>query len=123
MAQPTLEIFSPMANKGLGRKYTARTKVVDETNYIDLGLIIHDPEGKKPKHNIKVNIQCTDETQDRELRGTGNIRKMYKEDIKEIVHYYPFHYEFRTAGQHIITFKVLGVTESVELDVIEPEPA
>ena len=50
--------------------------------------------------------------------GIGSVTKIYKEDgTQEIVSYYPFRYEFKTAGQHTIKFTANGMSESITLDV------
>ena len=118
-----IKIISPMSNKGLGRVYTAQPEIVDETNYIELGLIIRNDSGDIVK-DAEVTITGTDTEQNKTLNGTGNITKIYKDGVPESVHYYPFHYEFKTVGTHTITFTANGYQEvSIDLVVTEEDPA
>lgn len=116
--QKTLEIISPMSNKGLGRTYLARDEVLDEANYIELGLVIYD-EGETYYDNLLVEVEATDESFNKTMNGTGNICKIYPNGAEKTVPYYPFSYEFKTAGEHTITFKYGELTQSVVLQVGE----
>ena len=118
----TLEIFSPIPKKGLGREYTAQPEIVDESNYIELGLILRNESGENIK-DMEVVITGTDSQFNKTLNGAGNMGKVYKNGVPESIHYYPFHYEFKTVGDHTITFTADGQEESVTVTVTEPEPA
>ena len=114
----TLKIINPYAGKGLGRTYKASPEIVDESNYIDIGLTVVNENGEYLS-DVVVSVEATDSTQNKTLNGTGNVTNIYPNGEKMTVHYYPFHYEFKTAGEHTITFKQGTLTESVTLTVSE----
>lgn len=103
----TLQIVSPLAGKGLGRQYVASPDIKDESNYIDIGLIVTNPDGSV-NTTATVNVTATDSSQNKEIVGTGTFW-----GNPHNVYYYPFEYQFKTPGDHTITFTVLGVTQSV----------
>lgn len=105
-----------------GRKYTAQPQVVDETNYVSLGLIVRNDAGELVKDAI-VTIIATDETQNETQNGTGSVIPLYENGVRIITSIYPFHYEFKTVGDHMITFSVNGMTKSVTFTVVAPDPA
>lgn len=118
--KPKIEVISPMSNKGLGRKYIANSKIVNESNYVELGLIVWDDDGKV-RDDLQVIITATDESQNKTLNGTGNVTPIYdKHKTKVITPYYHYHYKFKTAGKHTITFAVNGMEENVTLKVDDP---
>jgi len=115
----TLEIFSPMKETGLGRKYKVSPtypEIENESNYIDIGLVIWDKKGQASKKNV-VTITATDEQDPIERNGTGTVGPIYINEIKKIVPYYPYHYEFKTSGKHTITLSAEGQSVSVDIDV------
>ena len=114
----TLTIINPYPSKGLGRTYKASPEIVDETNYIDIGLTVVNENGEYLK-DVTVQVTATDATQNKTLDGTGNVTSIYPNGEKKTVHYYPFHYEFKTAGEHIITFTQGNLTETITLEVGE----
>lgn len=122
----SITIISPINGKGLGRTYTAQPQVVDETNYIELGLIVRGDDGKIVS-NVEVVISALPDTdQSSTLNSTGNVKKIYDSNgVAEAVKFYPFHYEFKTAEEHTITFSVpsLELTETIKLTATEPDPA
>lgn len=109
-----LQIISPMANKGLGREYFASEVVKDESNYIEIGLVVYDHYGDVDR-NTQVVVMATDSSQNKTMNGTGTIGRIYENGVKKEVYYYPFTYEFKTAGEHTITFSANGMTEVVKL--------
>lgn len=113
----TLEIFSPIPSKGLGREYKASPEVVDESNYIELGLIVRDENGNILKDRT-VEVEATDSTQDKTINESGNYSPRINPPAGG--NFYPFHYEFRTSGNHLISFTCDGVTENVSLSVAPP---
>lgn len=117
----TIQIFNPYPDKGLGRTYRASDKATDESNYIEVGAIVRDENGNYMK-DVVVEVTATDSIQNKTLKGTGDVRKVWKNGIPETVHYYHYYYEFKTSGQHTITFTADGVSESVELSVGEAIP-
>jgi len=113
----TLEVISPIRGKGLDREYLARDEVKDEANYIELGLVLR-ANGEIVKDAV-VEVVATDTDQNKTLNGTGNMTTIYVNGAKRVVHFYPFHYEFKTAGNHTITFTHEGQNEVVNLEVAE----
>ncbi len=99
------------------KTFVASLQVVDESNYVYLGLVVYDDNGD-PIRNVVVTIVATDSSQNKVLNGTGNVTPIYNENgAKIITPYYPFNYEFKTSGDHTITFTTLGMTKSVTLTV------
>ena len=111
-----IEIVSPMGGKGLGRAYKHSPEIVDESNYIELGAVLFGADGEVNK-DASMTITATDGEQSEIKIGTGNIQTYYEAGQRKERHYYHFHYEFKTAGKHTITFSALGVQASVEMDV------
>jgi len=118
----SIEIINPIPGKGAGRTYTAQPQIIDESNYVELGLVVRDDAGE-PIKNVVVTITATDETQNKTLNNTGNVYPRYENEVRIMTPFYPFHYEFKTVGDHTITFTANGMTESVTLTVIAPDPA
>lgn len=113
--QPQILIKSPLPGKGkLDRKYEARSTPQDELNEIYLGAVLVKADGSIENEEDMV-ITATDETQNVTKNGTGNMSTFGDPDNPK--YYYPFRYEFRTVGQHTITFTALGVSESVTINV------
>ena len=130
----SIKIISPIAGKGLGSRIDSTTgkdvgfrvsptypELQDETNYIELGLVCRDDDGKVD-FDSTVEVVSTDSTQNKTMNGTGNVTKIYNNGVPESVNYYPFHYEFKTAGKHTITFTCNGLSESVDIQVSEVAP-
>lgn len=101
----TIEVISPINGKGLGREYLARDPMLDEFNYVELGLVVRDSAGKDVR-DVKVEVTATDTEQNKTLESTGNQTTIYVNGAKKVVYYYPFHYEFKTPGDHSVEFKV-----------------
>lgn len=106
----TMEIMSPMPPKGLGRLYKAAPEMVDESNYVELGGVLRDGNGNIVDTE-EVSVTATDSSQNKTMAGTGNYSPVINGS------YYPFHYEFHTSGEHIITFTGHGVSASVTVNV------
>lgn len=120
----SLKIFSPMLNKGLGRQYIASSEIINESNYIELGLLIKKDDETFNKHGALgvddaiVTIEATDSSQNKTLNGTGNVIKTIDDDgINKLFSYYHYHYEFKSSGEHTVTFSANGMTKSVTLNV------
>lgn len=107
----TLEVVSPIPIKGLGREYLWRPQVKDEYNYVYIGLIVR-LDGE-PVKDREVEIEATDSSQNKTLNGTGNVYPVYVNGAKVIIPYYPFNYEFRSGGDHQITFSTHGIKATV----------
>jgi hypothetical protein len=116
----TGQIISPVSIKGLGRQYAAREKMLDEMNYVYICLLIKDQDGNVIK-DAEVKVITTDESQNKTINGTGTIANTYVDGQKIPVYCYPFSYEFRTPGDHKITFEYKGQSESVEFKGIEQD--
>lgn len=104
-----LEIFSPIPGKGLNREYVASEEIQNESNYIELGLIVWDEMGVAVD-GVVVQVECTDPSQNQEMNGTGTVSRY------RACKYYPFHYEFKTPENHVITFKVGDESISVSMN-------
>lgn len=116
-----IEIFSPIAGRGLNREYVANPdlakdqtvlydpplKIVD-SNMIDLGVYVYDETGKIT-NTAMVIVEATDASQNKIIDGTGDLRASN--------YYYAFHYDFKTPGTHVIKFSTKGVTKEVVLNV------
>lgn len=135
----TLEIINPADGKGLGRNYVAynwdefnKPGIADnerpagftfptEENYIYIGVVCKDESGS-PIRNAQVVIEATDATQNKTLDGTGaTVKVMDSIGQESRVSFYPFNYQFKTAGDHTINFTCNGVTESVTVTVSDPQ--
>ena len=111
----TLEIVSPMPTKGLGRTYEANAYPLTESNYLEIGVTVLNEKGEYEKSPV-VSVTTTDAKQNKVINGTGTVMKIYKNEVKSFIHYYPFHYEFLTSGEHTITFTLeSGESTSVTL--------
>ncbi len=114
----TLEVVSPVPIKGLGREYLWRSQVKDEYNYIHIGLIVR-LDGE-PVKDQEVEIEATDPSQSQTLNGTGDVYPVYVNGVKVVTPFYPFNYEFRSGGDHQITFSTHGIRTTVNfLNVAE----
>ncbi len=109
VAPPTITVVSPIPGKGLGRDYIASDVIVDESNYVEIGAVLKDGKGNELDTPV-MTVTTTDPSQNTTLQGTGNYNV-------RVGKYYPFHYEFHSAGQHTITFSAEGVSVSVEFNV------
>lgn len=117
VSKARLEIVSPLPGKGLGREYLAAPEVVDESNYIELGAILYGEDGE-PVSDQEVRVSVTGEgiLVAKRMKGTGNVMNTYKDGQRITVPVYPYHYEFKTAGDHEIVFETLdGLSASVTL--------
>jgi hypothetical protein len=104
-----------MPQHGLGREFVANdfaynpdgtlSKGTEPTdaNSIDIGIVIRDQNGNAVKDQT-VNVTATDGTQDKTIKGTGDQTKVYVDGNPQTVPYYAYHYDFKTAGDHTITF-------------------
>lgn len=122
-----IEIIVPMSNKAYctnisyskcesqNKVFIASPQVIDESNYVYIGFVVYDDNGNQIK-NAVATIVATDESQNKTLNGTGNVAPIYNENgAKIITPYYPFNYEFKTAGEHIITLSANGMAKSIIL--------
>ena len=114
----SIEIISPIAGKGLDREYLARPNVMDEKNYLEIGLVVYDEKGKS-MNEIKVKVETTDKDQNVKLKGTGNMTNIVVNGIPVKVYYYPFHYDFRTIGNNTIKFTAGALSKEIILEAPE----
>lgn len=105
-----LEVFSPILGKGMGREFVASEEVQNESNYIELGLIITGQDGKELT-DLTVTVECTDASQNKTINGAGTYSRARS------CKYYPFHYEFHVPGQHVVTFRVGDESAQVGMTV------
>jgi hypothetical protein len=110
-SQARIEIINYIPGKGLGREYKAAPEIVDESNYIEIGAVVYNADGSDAK-DATVTITATDESQNKVLNGTGDINRASGNH-----YYFAFHYEFKTAGDHTITFSANDITKSVTVNV------
>lgn len=115
----TLELFAPMAGNWIkDRQYLAEPQqnLVDEYNYVELGLIVRNEAGEALK-DVVVSVHTTDPEQNKEINGTGDVRKIYKDGNPTLTPYYAFTYTFKTVGKHEIIFETNGtaVTQTFEI--------
>lgn len=111
----TAEIISPMPAHGLGREFIANdfafnpdgtlSKGMDpvDANSMDIGIVIRDQNGNAIKDQF-VSVSATDSTQNKIIKGTGDVIKVYVDGNPQTVPCYAFHYDFKTTGDHTITF-------------------
>lgn len=117
----TIDIISPVSIKGLGREYYANKNVKDEMNYIYIGAVLKDSDGNVI-NNVEMKVTATDGSQNKNINGTGTIANTYVNGQKIPVYCYPYTYEFRTAGDHQITFSANGVSKTVEIKGLVDDP-
>ena len=123
-----IEVIDPLSGKGRGREYKANDWQVnpdgtmkegsvapDDSNSIELGLVCYDANGNDMA-TPTVTVTATDASQNKTISGTGSVKKIYVEGAEKTVHYYPFHYDFRTVGMHAISFTCEGMSAIVELN-------
>lgn len=117
MTISSIEIVSPIPGKGIGREYLARPDIKDEANYISIGAIVYNDDGSI-NNDAEMVISASDETQDKTLQGTGTLwNNRYIDGQKVPAFYYPFTYQFKTVGDHKITFTAAGVSADVTIKV------
>lgn len=119
VSHASIELIYPILSKGLGRNFS--TSPDTDLNQLHVGAIVRDENGEITR-TAEVVVTATDETQNQTIKGSGDITKIKNKIGKsERVYYYPFNYEFRTAGKHTITFTANGVSKSVEVEVAAPQ--
>ena len=118
-----IDIISPTPKSGLGRKHTTSPEL-DEggkgnpMNEMNIGAILYGDDGEAIR-NAVMTITATDASQNKTIDGTGNVTPIYPNGQKNVVPFYSFHYEFKTVGEHTITFSSGGVSKSVTVTVSE----
>ena len=116
----TIEIISPIISKRADKEHFANDMVKSEENYVELGCIVKS-DGEVVRDRVVKASSNRDSSQSKVINGTGTLRKkFYRGERRESVYFYPFHYEFRTPGKHVLTFECEGVSASVDL-VVKPK--
>ena len=111
-SQARIDVVSPIAGKGLNREYVHSDEIKDESNYMVIGAVVYDDNGQ-PTATPTVNITATDNTQDAIEVGTGDVATIWPDGNRTVVPVYTYSYNFKTAGDHTITFTANGITKSV----------
>ena len=111
-SQAHIDIISPIAGKGLNREYVHSDEIKDESNYMVIGAVVYDDNGQ-PTATSTVNITATDGTQDAIEVGTGDVATIWPDGNRTVVPVYTYSYDFKTIGDHTITFAANGITKSV----------
>jgi len=88
-----------------------------DQNSIVLGAVCRNDEGNATlRHNV--HVTATDKNQNKMIKGTGKdtqgIGAVTKVDGK-VVSYYPYKYEFKTVGTHVINFKCQGIEDNITI--------
>lgn len=119
ISQVRIDIISPLPGKGI-RAGLSTSPSFDERgnakNEIDIGAVLYGDDGEAI-NNATVVVTATDPTQGKLINSTGNVTPIYVNGQKRVVPVYSFHYEFKTAGEHVITFSANGVSQSVTVQV------
>jgi len=118
---PEIKVINPIPGKGLGRIYYVMPvdpNLSDESNYIVLGFVLKNESGDVVREAV-AEVVATDDKQNMTINGTGNLAKIIEDGAEKRLYYYPFTYYFNFSGKHTITFSALGVSTSVEVDVLE----
>lgn len=112
-------IKNPLPGKGFkeGREYRYRAEPIDESNEIQVGAILMNPDGSV--NNVAVmEVTATDETQNKSINGTGNVSSFGDPNNQQ--YYFPYRYVFTEPGPHTITFRALGAEASINItNVVE----
>ena len=89
-------------------------------NAIAVGAVLYGEDGE-PTRTAVVAITIKTPTTEKTIsvQGTGAMVPIYPNGQKRVVPVYIFHYEFKTAGEHVITFSSGGVSRSVAVQVGE----
>ena len=116
-----IEIISPVPSKGLGRVYKTSGEYDERGepyNELYIGAIVYNEAGK-PTKDLTVTITATDATQNSVVESTGNTTAMVTQGSSTQIPFYKFNYQFKTLGEHTITFEAIGLTKSVTVNVTE----
>lgn len=85
----------------------------NDKNSVDLAAVLYDASGSAiGTSEMRVTVDSGSPTI---FFGTGNVRSIYVDGQKIRVPVYNFHYEFKTAGDHMVTFSANGMEKSITL--------
>lgn len=116
-----IDVISPYPGKGLGKAHSispAFDQSGNPKNEMDIGAVLYGDDGDATGHP-SMTVTATDASQNTVIDGTGVITPIHVDGQKRVVPVYTFHYEFKAAGEHVITFSANGVSKSVTVQVSE----
>ena len=120
-----IDIISPIPGLELNRKYTTSPELDHDgkgnpMNAIAVGAVLYGEDGEPTRTAVAaITIKTPTTEKTISVQGTGAMVPIYPNGQKRVVPVYIFHYEFKTAGEHVITFSSGGVSRSVAVQVGE----
>lgn len=114
VSQAHIEIH-PIQRNGLSKEYKANPEPTEKENFIVLGAVVYDANGNVDRDAV-VTITTSDATQNKVKNGTGDVVTIYPKDEKLQVLGYKFNYDFKTPGNHTITFSANGLSKEVTIN-------
>lgn len=91
----------------------------DASNSVVIKVLVYDDAGNI---NGTENVSVTVDGNTKVLNGTGDVATIYKGTNRLVVPAYVYNYEFRTAGDHTITFTTgTGLSQSITLTAVASE--
>lgn len=120
-----IDIIDYMPKSGLNRPHSTSPEL-DEggkgnpMNALIIGAVVYDDNGE-PTRSAVVSISVKSPTGEETsvVNGTGGVIPIYPDGYKRVVPFYGLQYEFKVAGEHVITFSANGVSQSVAVQVAE----
>ena len=121
VSQARIDIINPLAGKGSNVPHST-SPAFDERgnpkNEMYIGAVLYSDDGEATGHPI-MTVTATDASQNKTINGTGGVTPIYVNGQKRVVSFYSFSYEFKTVGEHVITFSANGISQSVTVTVSE----
>lgn len=106
-SQARIEIISTNPKTPLDGNYFSYQSALassNPSNYIEIGAVLYNDEGENIR-DAEMAITTSDPEQGKVKNGTSTFHQ------KKFV--YGIRYDFKTAGEHTITFSANGITESI----------